>query len=247
MRAGKLVIWAEDIEDTETREGAEGLYEKSLGKCGRVELWAGKAPKLIKAEKGTGKEEELKDGIGVYSIFHSIASNFGPDLGMMSGQDYCDKVLAQVLPDETAQITRIVFLACYLAPNPDEIKSFAGQDATAAAEENTKQQSFVVGVVLALNAQGIKPNIVGWDDFVSILPAKPSNNRNVYDSENKAALSSDQMKGPLAGKKYVQFPHKKSSRYGLVTPAFRADHKRTFSISKGGKLQITGPGGWSEH
>lgn len=247
MRAKQLVIWAEQYKtDEESKIGADGLYNKSLSKCGNVALWEGCPATFERSAEGLTSSKGYNDEIGVYAVFHSLDPSFGPAFGTINGEQFVQSVLIPMLGEDIERISKLVFLACFLSPDQETIGAVAGKTLPEVTLVNAKQTSFMLDVILTLSARGIRPSIVGWDSFVSILPAQPSGNRNVYDAAHTTALTGDQMTGEMSGKKYIQYPHKKSARFGLVTPPFRESHKRTFSVTEGGKVQVTGPGGWSE-
>ncbi len=250
MRVEHLIIWQEENE-AESNAGAEGLYDRHLHKCDFVEWWKGHPPTQYAGENGA-PSAEVSPGIGFYAVFHNIGwfNNTGLNLVIPTGTSFIEKVLRPILGDALPNLTKLVFVACAMAPGETQIAQFSGgqnvEEITQQQNSPLGNQSYMIDVMLKLNALEIRPEIVGWDNFISVLPAAPGNNRSVYNSTLQKKLTPGQMAGEMYGKKYVMHPRGNGMKFGLVSPDYREAHKRTFAITDSGHVRITGPGGWSE-
>ncbi len=243
MRAQRLIIWVvEKEEDEEANAVANALYNAHVPKCNEVELWKGLKAKCVN-RIFSGHKENLKDGIGIYIVFHSN-NRVGPHRDKLDAKKFINKrILTNVKKDHWNEITKVVFVVCDFAPSLDTLNMINQKTISEASSLIGNERQFLLQAMFEFHSKGVRPKVVGWDCFVSALP-HTMKGRSVY-SENQKKRLTDTDKKDKAGRKYIQGGRPSRPQFKIIRDQDRQMHKRIFMISEGGKIQICGFPGWS--
>lgn len=218
-------------DDAESIAVCKGLAFKYREKSSTLSVWG-----PIAQESTETHPKELganKVSIGVYYIAHGLGSYAG-----LLDPNKIVLRLVEILKEEgLKRLEKFVFVSCDSSPEASDLEPMKGAAATEPWDGNTNG-SLIFNLLVLLDKRGSHPKVGAWDGYISALPRKEGDNTSIYPKPRPGTALTKEQLAPLAGKKIGH-----DTRFGLVSPAYRAAHKHTFQVVEG-KVVVDNRSGW---
>lgn len=269
MRVGHLYIVGFNRTDPETLEVCEGLYRKYAGRTGAAaKIWAAGGDKIeVEAAAGPillnpGLKPGRIDGVqaptgqfkqrfeaGAYIVVHGIGDAVLDDVLSVTPQVVAEVLQAVIPKADHGKLAKVALIQCFAASKPFKAKLTSLpeppklDDLEAATGMKIEDAGYAVRLVAALHRVGMRPMVVGWDEYVSVAPHAPSQEKVLIPPEKMGGKNWGRVEdlNAIRGAKIVHDP----KGYSLVRANYREKHKHVYCADAEGRVRFDFAG-WSD-
>ncbi len=223
-----------ETNDAESKAVCRGLVFKYQEKSNVLTIWGPDAPEETKTR--APKKDLGPDAIqlGAYYVAHSI----GNSILLLDPNDIFMRLERAVGGDGLKRLQKLVLVTCLASPGAPGLNTMKGADASKPWDADAPG-SLIFNLLAMLNNKGSHPKIGAWDAYISALPLPEGDDKSIYRRPKKTGqpLTPEEL-GQNQGRKIGH-----ESRYGLIVPDYRKQHKHTFQVVDG-KVVVDDYSGW---